>query len=196
MAVNISAAEGPCYKYKTSPAIGKFKRSMCDYLGDLNDEFDVICTGAFIFDHQDRILLIQRAASDTWPNFWEVPGGACEVSDSTILDSLVREVWEETRLIVTRIFSAINDGGKMLSSRKKLRILKYEFEVEVERTDVIRLNPAEHQTFKWMTAEECQLAYDGGGNCSSKVQFTSEYQASTVLESFRQRKERKSSTFN
>lgn len=169
---------------------------MCDYLGDLNAEFDVICTGAFIFDHQDRILLIQRAATDTWPNFWEVPGGACEVSDSTILDSLVREVWEETGLTVTGIFSAVNDGGKMISSRKKLRILKYEFEVEVECTDLIRLNPAEHQTFKWVTAEDCELAHHGGGNSPSRVQFTSEYQASTVLESFRQRKERKSTTFN
>ncbi|KAG4440176.1 hypothetical protein IFR05_004321 [Cadophora sp. M221] len=64
-----------------------------------------ICVGALIFrlsplTQKPQILLIKRASSDVFPNAWEIPGGGVESTDATLLYAVVREVWEETGLLV------------------------------------------------------------------------------------------------
>jgi len=72
-----------------------------------------LCVGALIFrDHTTvdtltqtritipQILLIKRASTDFFPNLWEIPGGSVELTDTTLLYAVVREVWEETGLLV------------------------------------------------------------------------------------------------
>ncbi|TQW00177.1 NUDIX domain-containing protein [Cordyceps javanica] len=45
-----------------------------------------------------QALLICRAATDTYPLKWEVPGGSVDGTDATILDGVARELWEESGL--------------------------------------------------------------------------------------------------
>lgn len=55
--------------------------------------------GAIIFDHAGRLLLIKRG-HDPGKGLWSIPGGRIEDGESDA-DALVREVREETGLIVT-----------------------------------------------------------------------------------------------
>ncbi|KAK3905468.1 hypothetical protein C8A05DRAFT_41586 [Staphylotrichum tortipilum] len=91
-------------------------------------------TGALVFSRatgQDRVLLIQRAAHDSMPLRWEVPGGACDLEDETMLHGLARELWEEAGL---RMRSVVRQVGKEqpFLTRRGLAVSKVTFEVEVE----------------------------------------------------------------
>ena len=57
------------------------------------------CVGAIISDHAGRLLLIKRG-HDPGKGLWSIPGGRVEDGESDA-DALVREVREETGLIVT-----------------------------------------------------------------------------------------------
>ncbi|HEY2386435.1 MAG TPA: NUDIX domain-containing protein [Candidatus Binatia bacterium] len=50
---------------------------------------------ALLYDDEDRMLLVRDANSGVW----STPGGAIE-PDETPQDAIVREVWEETSLVV------------------------------------------------------------------------------------------------
>jgi 8-oxo-dGTP pyrophosphatase MutT (NUDIX family) len=124
-------------------------------------------TGALIFRYgshgtPNRVLLVRRAATDSMPNRWEVPGGACDLEDPSIFHSLAREVREETGLTVKNVVDWVDGsayvdgpsdaGGKkgewdsmyltdeaikghgdfFITSTKKLKVVKLSFWVEVE----------------------------------------------------------------
>ncbi|KAJ5788801.1 uncharacterized protein N7518_005812 [Penicillium psychrosexuale] len=69
-------------------------------------EFEGFGLGVYIFSHADptpRILLLQRALTDSMLGCWEGPGGACELNtDKTLLDSPLRETLEESGLHILR----------------------------------------------------------------------------------------------
>jgi 8-oxo-dGTP pyrophosphatase MutT (NUDIX family) len=126
-----------------------------------------VATGALIFkyasaDAPTKVLLIRRAATDSMPNRWEIPGGACDLEDRSIFHSLAREVQEETGLTVKKVvewvdgsayqYDSSSAGGAkgdwdsmyltderlnghgdfFITSTKKLKVVKLSFWVEVE----------------------------------------------------------------
>ncbi|KAH8662741.1 NUDIX hydrolase domain-like protein [Ilyonectria robusta] len=94
------------------------------------------------------------------PHTWEVPGGAVDKGDPTILHACARELWEEAGLKVRRINHVILDGAKgkpgatFMNSTGKSRYCKFSFQVEVDDTGIVKLDPNEHQAFLWATEEE------------------------------------------
>ncbi|MEO8846502.1 MAG: NUDIX hydrolase [Kofleriaceae bacterium] len=58
----------------------------------------VCAVGAFIFDAQDRVLVIQRG-TPPGEGLWSVPGGKLEARE-TLAQAVAREVREETGLVV------------------------------------------------------------------------------------------------
>jgi 8-oxo-dGTP pyrophosphatase MutT (NUDIX family) len=54
-------------------------------------------------EEEDRLLLMQRAASDSLPLLWEVPGGALDPEDPTVLHGAARELWEEAGLATKKV---------------------------------------------------------------------------------------------
>ena len=55
------------------------------------------------FEHRHqrpRLLLVQRAAHDTYPLHQEIPGGMVDATDATISDALARELSEETGMVM------------------------------------------------------------------------------------------------
>ena len=145
-----------------------------------------------------RLLLVQRAATERgFPNLWEVPGGSAEIDDPTVLHSVAREVFEETGLRLTRFVRAVGAGVQFTTGGTDTW-MKLSFEIEVQEDvrstvagtadgkclsdaafdDVmteetvgnatVKLDPAEHQAFRWLTEEE--LKHWGPGNIVTEEQ--------------------------
>ncbi|KAM3506604.1 hypothetical protein MY10362_002258 [Beauveria mimosiformis] len=54
-----------------------------------------------------QTLLLCRAATDSYPLKWEIPGGSVDAGDATILDAVARELWEETGLTAAHMVAPI-----------------------------------------------------------------------------------------
>ncbi|KAF1739251.1 hypothetical protein CRV24_001183 [Beauveria bassiana] len=54
-----------------------------------------------------QTLLLCRAATDSYPLKWEIPGGSVDADDATILDAVARELWEETGLTAAHMVAPI-----------------------------------------------------------------------------------------
>ncbi|KAJ4419058.1 hypothetical protein N0V82_005181 [Gnomoniopsis sp. IMI 355080] len=170
------APSQPVKDFKFHPSLAKFNVPYEDLLATLNSTLatplDGLCTGAVVFKtyHDDpeqriRILLVQRSASDSMPNRWEIPGGSVDPGE-TILAGAVREVREESGLVVKEIVDLVEqlehddwetvEGGYLFRTRRLARIVKYTFVVEVEDVNVLKLDPNEHQDCVWATEAECR----------------------------------------
>ncbi|KAL7953531.1 NUDIX hydrolase domain-like protein [Trichoderma compactum] len=152
-------------------------------------KLDRLATGCIVFSPEGKVLLIQRASHDSMPNRWEIPGGAADNSDPTILHGAARELWEETRLVAKRIVRPVTEGpgGRDLqvfpNSTKTLWLCRFSFEVEVESARQVTLDAAEHQDFVWASEDEVRAQKIGDRD----IPTTHDSMKSVILESFRLR---------
>lgn len=119
-----------------------------------------------------RVLLLRRSLSSNYGGYWEGPGGSCEQTDATMLSALVREVFEESGLQVSKILDlvAIEDWecGKTVEGKTK-RAVKIFFLADVYKGNQqlhqqhhgelgwehkVKIAPREHEQFQWATEEE------------------------------------------
>ena len=112
-------------------------------------------------DSIPKVLLVQRSShEESFPDQWELPGGHAEFgTDQTLLESVVREVREETGLIV----SGIVDEWKSFEYGVGEQISRqYNFVVVVNDPNQdsngkcagVVLNADEHQDWKWVAKDE------------------------------------------
>lgn len=122
------------------------------------------------------------------PERWEVPGGACDEEDETILHAAVRELWEETGLKAKGFRSQVGEGEDFTSrSGKRIRRVVFVVDVEWEESgEEVRLDPKEHQNFVWASRREIEMGRmaDGG---EEELVFTTEELRQVVLASFSSR---------
>ena len=158
-----------------------------------------IATGAVVFNADGRVLLVQRASHDSMPNRWEVPGGAVDDEDESILHGAARELWEEAGLVPTRIARFIPEGGQdrghdirfedmgnhFTNRAGTKKFCRFSFETEVESCDRVVLDPNEHQDYVWATEEEVRDEKIGG----REIPLTGPAARSMILTAFRLRKE-------
>lgn len=143
-----------------------------------------------------RVLLIRRAASDSMPNLWEVPGGTVDDTDATILHGAARELLEESGLRAAHIGPLVRrtsagadgahedeDEGQVFLTRTGNLVAKFHFLVEVPRgcEGAVKCDPEEHSEWVWATEAEVEAAVVGG----RAVQFTTVDQRQAVLNGFR-----------
>ncbi|KAF2180577.1 hypothetical protein K469DRAFT_639535 [Zopfia rhizophila CBS 207.26] len=123
-----------------------------------NPHYNMLCTGAVVFNSEGKLLLIQRASDEkAFPNCWEVPGGKVDDDDETLLHAVARELKEETGLDVTKIVRKVAEFGwkeKHKRTAQDQSWLKHIFEVEVKEMKEIVLDPAEHQRYLFVTEKE------------------------------------------
>ena len=89
-----------------------------------------------------RVLLVRRAAWDTRPGQWELPGGKIDRGER-VLEGLARELGEETGLTL--------DGARQLSTRDLIsprRRRVREFVYVVSAIGAVTLSD-EHDAFAW-----------------------------------------------
>lgn len=156
--------------------------------------WDGVASANIVFNPEGKILLIQRAASDSMPNRWEVPGGAVDEDDPSILHGAARELIEESGLVAKRFTHLVTEGaghpeGQVFPNRNKTQwFCRFTFEVEVENCDDVKLDPNEHQDFVWASEEEVKEPKG-----EPELAITTNAVAALILEAFRMRKESMSS---
>ncbi|RGP61755.1 nudix protein [Fusarium sporotrichioides] len=151
----------PDFRFTFDEIVSEWNVNHREWLVTHNKTWDSLATGALVFDASNRILLLQRAPDDSMPNKWEIPGGACDDEDESVLYGCARELWEEAGLEATHIRHVIPDNqdgkpGAVFTNRTGKRLFcKFSFEVDVASTDV-KLDPKEHQDYVWATEEEAR----------------------------------------
>ena len=187
--------------FTTHPSISRFKVPYPTYLTTLFQQHPStpiavrwVGVGALAFDRSDRVLLVQRAATDSMPNLWEIPGGGCDEDDPSILHSVVRELKEESGLTATAVGPMVHlrdegeeDGGDLsyvFLTRSRKIVAKFNFLVAVELESSegqgVRLDPEEHQAFLWADEEEVKAGRVG----EFEVRFTTKEQREVILRAF------------
>ncbi len=183
----------PVFDFIAESSVVSFSVPTQDYLDhhpnkELGLKYGFLAAAACVIDQATppRILLVQRAASDSMPGCWEVPGGACDDEDPTVLHSVARELWElweEAALIATKIGPQIGDGHVFPTCSGRM-ICKLSFLVETMTADdgavQVKLDPREHQSYVWATEAEVKGCRAGG----FELVFTTEEQRQTILTAF------------
>jgi 8-oxo-dGTP pyrophosphatase MutT (NUDIX family) len=183
--------------YTVAPHLRYFNIPLAEFTA-ARPEFDSFGVGGYIFSDEatPRVLLLQRAMTDSMPGCWEGPGGAYEPGiDGTLLDGVAREVLEETGLHVSRVVELVAVDGWTHTRRNgsKFRIAKYSFIVEVyesvrqsemqEMQEMpVQLMASEHRAFDWATEEDVRNSLQSGGKY--QLPLPSGHQAPNILRSF------------
>ncbi|KAI5919302.1 NUDIX hydrolase domain-like protein [Camillea tinctor] len=168
--------------FKVAHSVDNFNIPLQDLM-ESHEHVTDIAVGACVFDSDGRVLLVQRAAKDSLPFLWEVPGGGCEFEDETVLHSVARELGEESGLCAQRIGDELGVLDLFTTRTPGRLVRKYTFIVEVEGYDV-RLNPAEHKAYLWVSEDEARAKRCG----NVEIVYTSKGQEEVILKAFEKRK--------
>jgi len=111
----------------------------------------------------NRVLIVQRVATDGFPLLWETPGGGVDEDDESILSALQRELMEEAGLVMGRVIGLLEEGTEWkVKGGGKWR--KVTFLVSVgddaggftDREPEVVLNADEHVDHVWASWEEIE----------------------------------------
>lgn len=157
------------HAFEHDPSVAEFAVSKHAFLGMHKDApYALIATSALVLDKRStsssRILLLQRAASDSHPNKWEPPGGAVDDDDATILHAVARELVEETGLRAARVGGPVGESQLFKRSNGDT-VCRFSFAVHVDAGKegelVVQLDRNEHQSFVWATEDEVRAGEAG-----------------------------------
>ncbi|KAI1868173.1 hypothetical protein JX265_006996 [Neoarthrinium moseri] len=192
--------------FQTPSSLSSFTVPLTTYLSTVRSPsgsaLEGIGTGCVLIDPRTaKVLLLQRAPHDSMPLRWEVPGGAVDEEDASVLQGAARELFEEAGLVAARFLGAVGgqeeDGPPLVEeffTRRGRRVGKITFLVEVAESTsrqladggadgdiVVTLDPNEHAAFLWVGEDEARAKKTAGG---MEIEFTTERQADRVLEAF------------
>ncbi|KAI1079746.1 hypothetical protein F5B20DRAFT_590256 [Whalleya microplaca] len=144
-------------EFKWSPSLVSFllKESLSPY----ESIYDQIAVGAIVFNASgDRVLLMQRTSSGTFPKHWEIPGGMCTLDDENVLSATSLELLESTGLRVK--YARKHVGDESFAIEPANTVCRHNFVVDVERkepgeTDV-KINTLKYRSSCWASKEESQ----------------------------------------
>lgn len=127
----------------------------------LLDLTDIESVRSLVFSPKGKLLILQRSATCQGnPGIWELPGGK-QKPNETQIDALLRELWQETGILVldyphslqpagTRV---IQDGTKYLGRT----INTYFADMPIfAPNEKVTLRPEDHQSYAWVDFEELE----------------------------------------
>lgn len=100
----------------------------------------------FILNNNNELLIVQRAAHDSYPGMWEMPGGGLDYGESP-KEGIEREVFEETGLKVLVLYPLSVTSG---FSSKKNHIIRIAHLCELKNEKQQVQLSTEHSNFKWV----------------------------------------------
>ncbi|KAJ5742577.1 uncharacterized protein N7511_011309 [Penicillium nucicola] len=169
MAISFFHLETPYGTCQVAESLRKYSVSWDMYLEDFREGPDGprnlhqvtgISVRAWLCDWKRgkvRVLLGKRAENDSSPNLYEAFGGKCDPKE-TVLEALIREFWEETKLKVLVIHDEVPEVDVFCTPNSKRCIAQVHFLLSVKPTREsfcgeefgIKLDPKEHQSFIWL----------------------------------------------
>lgn len=97
----------------------------------------------------DKLLVVHRAADDdTLAGEWELPGGGVDPGE-TIQQGAIRELEEETSLVVDKVLGVFE--GFDYTTAKKPKARQTNFKVTVKPSEI---HLTEHDAYRWITLDE------------------------------------------
>lgn len=99
----------------------------------------------------DHCLFLKQHPDDSEANSWGIPGGKIGKTESA-LNGTIREVYEETDIDLRDNLPRFL--GKVYIRYPEVDFLYSMFEVFLENTPTIIIDPKEHTEYRWMTFEE------------------------------------------
>jgi len=116
---------------------------------DIPPIFDAV---GCICKSKNKILLLKRAGSKSYPYYWGVPSGKMEKTE-TPLRAMIRELYEETGLLLSsenlEFFRTYHVVNETMSFMYTLYISQFD-----EQVPAIKLNHKEHVRFVWTVPED------------------------------------------
>ncbi len=134
------------------------KKNLVKYLADVNASSSktanvILVSRALISNDKGEFLLIKRASTERYPDKWEIPGGKLDSFES-LEANLVREVLEETGLLIENIYPNIHSYVKVGNQGEQKGITFVNImSVAKAKTQKIRLGP-DHSEYKWLRPNE------------------------------------------
>ncbi|KAF5022609.1 hypothetical protein F66182_5355 [Fusarium sp. NRRL 66182] len=202
------SSPSPPLSYSTPPSLSAFSSAPAAFLA-AHAPIQHLIAGALVTNPQGKILLLRRAAHDSWPLLWEIPGGCVDDTDADLVAAAARELWEEAGLRTKSVKAIV---GMIPASElppddpleKDLEVLydmqvfrvedgvwgKLTIWVDVESCEDVRIDENEHVDFAWVTEDEAvRNRFEDGRT----LDFVSEGVKRGVLEGFRLWKEEQAS---
>src|SRR3972149_10863004 len=105
---------------------------------------------AFIIDTEKKLLVLKRSNSKVYNEYWDVPGGKLEQTD-TLLSGITREIKEETGLKLKRILAILTTTKFMGISKDKPIGFRNIYLCETSGKVVLS---EEHSEYKWVSVKE------------------------------------------
>ncbi len=116
------------------------------------DGIEKIVVGAIITQDNETVLLLKRSSDDFMGSLVELPSGTVEKNES-LIDALMREVREETGLILSSIEAFVDTFDYLSASGRKTR--QVNFKVKTTHTHVVL--SAEHETYYWCSIQASEM---------------------------------------
>ncbi|KAH6603643.1 hypothetical protein Trco_008418 [Trichoderma cornu-damae] len=190
-AIDTNSKGGPIADFEFDESLIEWTAAKADWLQIHGKHFTGVATAAFVFDRQNRVLLVQRAAHDSMPNLWETPGGAVDAGDPSILHGCARELKEEVGLVARRMKRLVTEGKgrerwSVFTNRTGTEVFcSFAFEAEVEEGGEVVLDPEEHQRWTWAGEEEVRRGVTDGG---LRIPLSALLVRNRLMEAFRLRR--------
>lgn len=110
-------------------------------------------TGCFL-TFEGRFLLLQRSEKDdSFASHWGAPGGGIDAGESPA-EAMLREIREETGLVFEMADLEELGAGYVTIDGKGKQFEYHMYRIRVDFEPELLLNPEEHQSHAWVTAEE------------------------------------------
>lgn len=135
-----------------------FRCNQCEFTSFFGP---VAAVGALVTDDQNQLLLVRRAR-DPGKGQWGLPGGFVDRNE-TIEEALAREVFEETKLVVTSCHLMLTHPNRYNYKGVVAPVIDLFYTCQVEDRDCIQLALDELDHFVWSrpTDEHLQdMAFD------------------------------------
>lgn len=120
----------------------------------------------------NKVLIVQRAATDGFPLLWETPGGGVDEDDKSILSALQRELMEEAGLVLGPAVGLLEEGtewkvkggGRWRKVTFLVTVRGQDGSVDGDREPNVVLNPYEHADHVWASWDEIERGECQGRN--------------------------------
>ena len=124
----------------------KWRKYLTEKEGDLKITGIVVC-----LDNKQRFLIIRRSDIDERAGMWTIPGGHIDEDDRSIESGAVRELDEETDLLVNT--SDLVYLGQPKPQKYYFLTQKWSGNVKVDKPNPVT-NKIEHDDWKWATINQ------------------------------------------